>query len=98
MSSWLFIAQGKGITISSITASRSTREQRHRETPLGNSTSGLPSAVPAHYQIQTTSGKPAPEPLYHSPSSLGAEMLGKEVLIRDSSPDPEQNSSAWDCS
>lgn len=25
-------------------------------------------------------------------------MFGKELLVRKSCPDPEQNSSAWDCS
>lgn len=25
-------------------------------------------------------------------------MFGKELLVRESCPDPEQNSSAWDCS
>lgn len=100
MSSQLFIAQGKGNTTSSITARRSTREQRCAGTLLRDSTAGLSSAAPApiHYQTQTTSSKPTPGPLYHSLSSPGAEMLGKEVLIRESSPDPEQNSSAWDCS
>lgn len=86
MSSQWFIAQGKGNTTSSIAASRSTGEQTYTGTLLRDSTSSLPSAVPAHYQIQTTSGKSAPGPLHYSPSSPGAKMLMKEVLI---SPSPE---------